>query len=506
MKAILFSLLIFAFAAFFRLFHLDLIEFKYDEAYTVFQMVQFYENPYLMQVGPPQSTGVYNFPLFNYMMIVLSLFSRSPVYLSFLIGLANSLSAVLFYLLFRKRFGDVPAFLSGLFLALAPWSIIFSRKIWIPDLIFPFALLAVYYLVKLVADKERKAVFPLAIFISLLIQMHASGVFFAAITAGLLLILKIKIDYKPAVKGLLTGFIPAIPYFFRQLVSTPFCVDCSAFFKYQETVRNFDPVNFLRPWDFYSGLSFPVSLGKSYPDFIQAFPVVGNINYLYFIGYPLLFIGMLFAFKSQKKYLFLLAYPLALPLLYFLTKTPAIMHYFVVLFPLMAVLLLVVLKSTLDYLKSGWYYGAMIIISSLLFVNLIFDYCFQQFVQNTKNIQGDYGPVYALTKKQMDEELDRYSLLPNYAELRSYAFMFAQSPYFHGQLGNYFLQKGQVPLAIGEYNQALLDNPQDLQSRADLVYVYTAAGNKDKALENLKVLSSYDAAAAARLKQLLKIE
>lgn len=497
-------LVIFIASSIFRFFFLDLIEFKYDEAFTVFQLEQFYAHPYLMQNGPPQSTGVYNPPLFNYLMTVLSLISRNPQFLSFIIALVNIIFIVIFYFVVKKFYGQFVAVSAGLIYAFSPWSIIFSRKIWIPDLVFPLVVVFFYYLHQLLLNKKEASVFPLFIILALLPQLHASGLFFLLTTLIILIILRKSIKFKSACIGFVIGLIPAIPYFIRQLTSTPFCIDCQAFLQYQNTVKAFDWNNFLRPLQLLNGANFEIVLGKSYPEFLQMFPILEYVNKIFYLQYLILLAAVHVILKKQRQYLFLLLYPLVLPALYLFSKTPSYMHYFIILNPILILLFALSLKHILEITHVGGRLMCVIFLAFILLANLIFTYSFFQFLKVKQNIDGDYGPVYSVTNKLIEQETNQYQLLPDFAELKSYAFMFAHSPILHSRLGEYFMQKGQPKFAAFEFEKALQKNEKDVFARANLAYIKILGGNYDEAEKHLNILNDLDATMSARLRDVLK--
>lgn len=491
---------IFLIAAFFRIFNLDLIEFKYDEAYTVFELNQFFAQPYLMQVGPPQSTGVYNPPLFNYIMIVISLFSRDPQFLSFVIALINTIFIVIFYLVVKKFYGQITSLFVSLLYALSPWSIIFSRKIWIPDLLQPLIILFIYFFHLLILEKREKAVLPLFFILVLLPQMHASGLFFLVATFILLLIFKIKINYHKAFLGIGLGLIPAIPYLIRQLTSKPFCIDCAAFFNYQETARYFDLQNFIRPLQFLGGNNFQVLLGHDYTLFLETLPFNSLITIIFYLELFLPLGGVLYIIFYKRQHLFLLFYPLIIPLFYFLSKTPSYMHYFIILNPFIILLAALSFGFLWNYFKK---FNIRFFIASgfgiILIANLVFNISFNNFLSYKQNIAGDYGPVFPLTKKYIQEQTSQYLFLPFYDELKSYGYMFAQTDFFHQKMGEYLLRKNLPQQAIEEFKKALFLNSNDKYSRANLTYIYLQMKKFEEAEVQLNLLSQQDATLSARL-------
>ena len=400
--------IIFAAAATFRIFSLDLLEFKYDEAFTVFELTQFYAHPYLMQVGSPQSTGVYNPPLFNYLMIILSVLSRDPVFLSFVIALINTISVVIFYLVIRKFLGNHIAVFSSLTLALSPWSIIFSRKIWIPDLILPFMVMFLYFFMK-------RSYLPLFITLALLIQIHASGLFFAATTVLGLILTRERFNLKKAFIGFVIGFIPAIPYFIRQLTSAPICVDCVAFFNYQFSARTFDFDNLTRVLQFNSGLHFESILGNDYQAFLTTSPALMVLNSLFAALIIVPLGGAIYIIVSRRKYLYFVLLMIILPMLYFISRTPSYMHYFAILVPISALIYGLSINFLWEGTKNN--YGkflAGILFTSILTLNIFFIISFNKFVAERKVIDGDYGSVFPITREFVEDKVKDYRLLKNY--------------------------------------------------------------------------------------------
>lgn len=398
-KPVVWMVIIFLSSAIFRLSNLDLIEFKSDEAATVYQTVQFFNHPYLIERGLISGTGVYNFPLFNYLIITLSVWSRDPQVLSGTIALVNSLLVVLFFFMVKKYYGQLTAIFACLLLAFSPWSVLFSRKIWAQDLINLLLIPFLYLLHELVLRKNTKVVFPLFILLSLLIQLHGSGIFLSVITILILVLSRLRVNIKNAALGFLIGLIPAIPYILFQINSSPFCPDCEAFFKYQQSFRTFDFNNLIRPFQITSGLGYHFVLGKSYIDFIKVYPLVNQLNYVFATAFPVILIGIFFIIFKKRNFLFLSIYFIVIPLLYLITKTSAYMHYFVIIIPVSILLFSISLSAVYSFIKIKLLKTSIIIYFMIFLISdIIFLVFFNNFLSFKKNIDGDYGPVYAVTK------------------------------------------------------------------------------------------------------------
>ncbi|MBI2018513.1 hypothetical protein HYS96_02290 [Candidatus Daviesbacteria bacterium] len=441
----------FLLSSIFRLSNLNLMEFKSDEATTVFQTIQFFDRPYLIARGLISGTGVYNFPLFNYLIIIIAAVSKDPQVLSWMIALINSVLVGIFFLLVKRYYNFLTAILAATLLAFSPWAVIFSRKIWAQDLINLLLIPILWLLHEIILKKTTKVFLPLFALLTLLIQLHGSGLFFAAVTVIVLLILRVRVKFKQALAGILIGLIPILPYVFFQINSYPSCPDCEAFLNYQQSFRIFDFNNFLKPFQIISGLGYHFVLGKSYTDFIAVYPLVNQLKYIFFTGFFVTLMGILFVIAKKQKYLFLVIYFVTLPFLFFITKTPAYMHYFVIIIPVSTLLFAVSLSTAYSFLRNKLL-RASIITYFLLFLasNIAFLIFFNNFLAVKKQIDGDYGPVYSVTKSFIEKETSDYKSLPYYQFLKSYAYMYAQSKNFHTKLGEFFLEKGEYDLAAQE--------------------------------------------------------
>lgn len=411
-KNIFWVVIIFLLSSIFRVFLLNLIEFKSDEATTVYQIVQFFNSPYLIERGLISGTGVYNFPLFNYLMIPLSLWSRDPIILSGVIATVNCLLVGIFFLFIRKYYGLATAILASLLLAFSPWGVIFSRKIWAQDLIFLLLIPYLWLMHELILKKNSKVVFPLFVLLALLIQLHGSGLFLSAVTVLIILIMRRRINFKRAICGFLVGLIPAIPYILFQFNSIPSCPDCEAFIKYQNSSRIFDFNNLLRPFQIVSGLGYHFVLGKDYTDFTVVYPVINQLKYVFTLGFLGILAGLIFVIVKKQKCNFLAIYFISIPLLFFITKTTAHMHYFVIILPVSVLLFAIFVTAVYSFVKIRLL-KVLTIGVFLLFLgsNILFIYFFNSFLYNKKDIEGDYGPIYFLTRDRIEKGIKNESIL-----------------------------------------------------------------------------------------------
>lgn len=421
MKPLIWTIIIFVCAAIFRLTNLDLIEFKLDEANTFYAAVKFYWQsqelvhfePYLAQNSGVSSTGFYNMPLFYYLMTLLTLPAKDPAVVSFLIALVNSIMVALFYLVIRKYYGQIVALCGSLIMATSPWMILYSRKIWGPDLILAFTLPFFFFLHRLILDKKPKAIFGVVLSLVLLFQLHYSGAALILITAAVILIFKVKISWKAVILGLMLGIIPLLPF----LGGPIRCQDCVL----PQEERTFDVNNLFRPLQIINGSYFENVLGDDYTLFLEEYSHIKLLNFLFILEYILIFIGGYFLFK-EKKYRFLLVFLIITPLLYVFIQTPARIYYFLVLSPFL--ILTYAFWSKWMWEKGiGGKVGLVSLISLILLSNVIFQLSFNSFLAQKQTISGDYGPIYKLTKQFTEEKLAPEKNNPDYDLIQAEFFV-----------------------------------------------------------------------------------
>jgi hypothetical protein len=87
--------------------------------------------------GYPTSAGVRVPPFFVYLVSVPLLFTHDPVLVASFIAVLNLVGLALLYLFARELLDSRSAILVTLLMATSPWAIMFSRKIWNLDAIFP---------------------------------------------------------------------------------------------------------------------------------------------------------------------------------------------------------------------------------------------------------------------------------------------------------------------------------------------------------------------------------
>lgn len=498
-KSVIIILVIFFISLIFRVFFLNLIEFKADQAISFFQTYEFYQNPQVISTGLISSLGTYNFPLFNYLLIFLSFFFFDPQRLSFAIALINSFFIVGFYIFIKKFYDPKLAIIASLIMATSPWAILLSRSIWAQDLILVLVFPILFFLHQLVINKKNNVVFPLFALLFLFIQLHSSGIYFLITTVIILIVLKIKVNKKLALLGFIFGLFPAIPYFIFELTSNPFCRDCHVFFSYLNSPKIFDFYNFLRPFQLLTGLSFQYELGKNFQTMINFAPFLKYLNWFFILESLGLLIGAIIVIRFEKKYFFLILYFFLLPFLFFITRVPSYPHYYVSILPISS---LIISFFILHLLKMNKPLGILIILV-ILISNVLFESVFYLYLEKNQNITGDYGPIYQLTDQKINNEIKNYKSTNYFEELKYYSYIFAQSNILHQNLGNYLMNKNNFAFAKEEFIKQLTITPKSTETLANLAYVYILDKDYSHAQKTIEKLRKLDKKSADQLEALI---
>lgn len=183
-----------AVAAVARLSWLDLMEFKGDEANAcrLALHVLGYSEPgigrFFPTAGLVSSVGVPNPPLFVYLVAIPLAIVRSPIAVAAAIATANVFAIWLTYVAGKRCFDRFVGLASAAMLAVSPWGIVFSRKIWAQDLLPVCTTLFVLQLHALLVERRPRASFWLIVIAAAAVQLHFSaGVLVVVLTIALIL-------------------------------------------------------------------------------------------------------------------------------------------------------------------------------------------------------------------------------------------------------------------------------------------------------------------------------
>jgi hypothetical protein len=126
--------------------------------------------------GLRASVAVPNPPLFVYVVAIPLAVVRSPVAVAAVIAAANVIAVWLCVVVGTRIYSRFVGLVAAALFAVAPWSVVFSRKIWAQDLLPLVAVLFMLELHALIVEGRRRAPATLLLLTAAAIQLHFSGV------------------------------------------------------------------------------------------------------------------------------------------------------------------------------------------------------------------------------------------------------------------------------------------------------------------------------------------
>lgn len=435
-----------------RLSFLGLIEYKADEALTVLSLKQFWQQPHVIQAGLVSSTGARNFPLFQYLLIPVARISTDPRWLSGCIGLISVIMIGWFFVVNRQAFGEKVAGIAALLLAVAPYPVLYSRKIWAQDLIWLLAV-PIYALMLRVRRKRGQPLelFVLGLLLVLQAQLHGSGIFFLLIAGGYLVFKRVRWWW--VVMGMMVGWLTALPYIWLQFDSTPRFPDLTAYQQMAaKTINAPDIKHLILPFEYLTNWGWVDIMGPmDYQAFVATTPAQGvgmlaGVVAALGLGYGV------YRAISDKANRMLVGLMGGMVGLYFVMSVPARLHYYQILAPYIAVTcalgLMKLFKSQPLLLGPTI---RLIVLADVLFTGM-----FWRYLTIRQGVMGDYGVPYQFSEPRVRQAIQPYSNRSDIDTLATYAHFdpslakYSNGASIHAYLSQYFLMIGEPTLASVE--------------------------------------------------------
>ena len=204
---------------------LNLMEFKGDEAEACRLALHAlgYSEPGVGRFFPTQgltsSIGVPNPPLFVYLMAVPLAIVRSPLAAVSAVAAANVASIWVCYVAGKRCFSPFVGLASAALLALSPWGIVFSRKIWAQDLLPLCSTFFILEVHALLVRRKPAAVFWLFVITAVATQLHFSAWILAPILGAALLLGRKTIQWRWLLLGAAFAALLYAPYLIEHAVA-----------------------------------------------------------------------------------------------------------------------------------------------------------------------------------------------------------------------------------------------------------------------------------------------
>jgi len=200
-------------ASWLRFTNLDQAEFLWDQSEISKWALNAGQKGEFRWVGPISSTGVTTFPVAIWLLAIPFAISPNPVFATGCIALINLLAVIGCFFLTRRWFGRAAALVAVLLYAVAPWAVIYSRKIWHTVLLPPVVMIYVTTAWLAFVRGKRWALLMHALALAALVQTHLMALPFALLTVLWGLIFCRRLDWRVVPLGVLLAALTFVPYF-----------------------------------------------------------------------------------------------------------------------------------------------------------------------------------------------------------------------------------------------------------------------------------------------------
>jgi Dolichyl-phosphate-mannose-protein mannosyltransferase len=205
-------------AGWLRLRHLDLIEFKLDEATAVSLARRVLDGDFLT-VGLSSSVRAHNPPLFIYLTAVPLALWDDPRAATAFVGMLAVAAVILTYFVLRPRFGPLVALGAAALFATAPWAVLYSRKLW-GQSVLPLAAAALLWSMFAVLERARsRAVVFIPILLCVAFQLSFSALALVIPAAALLLYRGREVHWPAFALGVGVAVLLLAPWLYHQVTN-----------------------------------------------------------------------------------------------------------------------------------------------------------------------------------------------------------------------------------------------------------------------------------------------
>ncbi|MBV9595328.1 MAG: hypothetical protein JOZ87_00590 [Chloroflexi bacterium] len=206
------ALAIVALTVFLRLWRLDLVQFRDDQAALLRMAEDMVRLGRIPLAGMTSSVGIPLAPSFEYLLAPIVAVSRDPRVATGAIGLANAAGVVGTLILGWRWFSPLTGVVAGLVYAANPWAVFYARKVWSNDVLAPLAVLLMFCLDSAIVGGQvgwGVAAFPL---FALGVEWHPSFGLLAPLMVVLGAVLIRRGHRKHVALGLGLGAVTTLPY------------------------------------------------------------------------------------------------------------------------------------------------------------------------------------------------------------------------------------------------------------------------------------------------------
>ena len=208
-------------AAVLRLSHLDVVEFKADEANHLLRGLEIVEEHRLVPVGSQASLGIAKPPMMSLLMAIPLLVGRDPRLASGFIALLNVAAVAGCFLLARRYYGVRVATIAATLLAVNPWAVVLSRKVFTADVLAPFLVLCLYALHAAIVDRRPWGWLVAVLSLGIMLNITFSPLPLGLVLLVLLAVYHRHVSWRHLASGVALSGLLFVPYLYAQLRHLP---------------------------------------------------------------------------------------------------------------------------------------------------------------------------------------------------------------------------------------------------------------------------------------------
>jgi hypothetical protein len=198
-------------AAWLRLRHLGLAEFKADEAIAL-RIGHDILHGDIRTVGLTSSSGAANPPLYVYVVAAMLAVSSNPHFATAVVAVLAVLAVGLTFVVLRRRVGGVVALVSVGFFATAPWAVLYGRHLWQQDLLPIVAVALLWSLFVVLERGSSRVVLLVPVLLSVAIQLNLSAVALALPALAVLVYRARNLRWFALAVGVVAGLVLLGPW------------------------------------------------------------------------------------------------------------------------------------------------------------------------------------------------------------------------------------------------------------------------------------------------------
>ncbi len=366
-----------------RLINLSYMEFKGDEAGNLFLASFLASGKEVPLVGIPSSIGTYNPPLFTYVMAIPLLFSRNPVIAAGFVALLNCVAIGVLYTFSLRFFSRMAAVTAAAFIAVNPWAVFYSRKIWQQDLLPLFVIGFFYCLFAVVCENRKKHILGCFACLTAMTQLHLSSIYYLVVLGIVLVWFRPKIRWGYYAAGVGVAVFVYLPYVAFDVLNNGY--NLHAYLRATHSPFQFRLDALVAPFVLTSTLGIMRFVDLDALDLIQM---------------CLLAAGLVYALvrSTERNYRVLVLW-LSVPLIFLpISQINLQLHYFIFLYPVQFILLGILAEAITARLRSKHYalsWGAIAFLVMLAAYQLQCSIKFVTYIKTQQNLAWmDYGPPF----------------------------------------------------------------------------------------------------------------